>query len=250
MDDSKKTREQLIVDLSVLRKRISELEGLREAGIDPRGSFRESEMRYRFISENVGDFIWQLDSHLRFTYMSPSVRRIGLEPEEMIGKSLFSFLTPEGIEIANDLYARRQALVKLGVPGDKTMVELDFIRKDGSLLPVEVRISPYLDENGNLVSFQGVTRDITERKLAREEKAGSNPQLLQAQKMEAIGQLAGGIAHDFNNTLMVIIGFGSILKTRMNKNDPMMKDSTEILLIGEGWQASRRVSSLSAGNSR
>jgi two-component system cell cycle sensor histidine kinase/response regulator CckA len=233
MKDANKTKEQLLADLTLLRERIAALEGSRDFNVVFGESFRETEMRYKFISENVGDFIWQLDSSLCFIYVSPSVKKIGLQPEEMIGKSLFSFLTPQGAATTRDLYARRQALAESRIPEDKTMVELDFVLKDGSLLPVEVRISPSFDGDGNLVSFQGVTRDITERKLAQEEKTRLESQLLQAQKMEAIGQLAGGIAHDFNNTLMVIMGFASIMKAHMNQNDPMRKYVSQILSSSE-----------------
>lgn len=78
-----------------------------------------------------------------------------------------------------------------------------FWRKDGSWFPVEMVSTP-VSQNGQLVGAVLVFKDITERQLMQE-------QLLQAQKMEAIGQLAGGVAHDFNNLLMVIGSYSELL---------------------------------------
>jgi C4-dicarboxylate-specific signal transduction histidine kinase len=69
----------------------------------------------------------------------------------------------------------------------------------------------------------GVTRDITERKASEEERKKLQDQLLQAQKMEAVGTLAGGIAHDFNNSLQGILGYTQILIWEKEKGNPDLK---------------------------
>ena len=75
------------------------------------------------------------------------------------------------------------------------------MRKDGSLFFANVVIDAIRDEQGNLVGFAKITRDITERRNAQEALERTQAQLAQAQKMEALGQLTGGVAHDFNNLL-------------------------------------------------
>lgn len=166
MKDGDKTRQQLVEELAALRGRIAVLEKS-EAGKMPGEAFRESERRYRFIAENVGDVIWQLDGALHFTYVSPSVRRfLGYSPEELTGGHLFSFLTPESVARVEALRAERADLAGQGMAGERASVELVFIGKDGSTLPMEVRYSLYFNEAGELVSYQGVARDITERKRA------------------------------------------------------------------------------------
>jgi nitrogen-specific signal transduction histidine kinase len=76
------------------------------------------------------------------------------------------------------------------------------------------------DTEGKPVGFRGIVRDVTNRKLAEEEKQRLEAQLQQARKMEAIGTLAGGIAHDFNNILMGIQGRASLVLLDMDPSDP------------------------------
>ena len=86
-------------------------------------------------------------------------------------------------------------------------------RKDGTFYDVEISTNGAVYAGQKLVFC--VCRDITERKSAEQEREKLKNELLQAQKMEAIGQLAGGVAHDFNNILTAIIGYGHILKIKM-----------------------------------
>lgn len=93
----------------------------------------------------------------------------------------------------------------------------------------------FLIGSGKLVSGEGETymagtvRDVTERKRAEEEKAKTEAQLLQAQKMEAVGRLAGGVAHDFNNILTAINYYGGVILKRYAPGDPGAEDARELL---------------------
>ena len=91
---------------------------------------------------------------------------------------------------------------------------------------IEIRAIPRLDKNNELAGLIHVVRDITGRKKLED-------QLRQAQKMEAIGQLAGGIAHDFNNILSAIIGYGYLLQMKMADSDPLRHNVEQILEASE-----------------
>lgn len=90
--------------------------------------------------------------------------------------------------------------------------ELINKRKDGSLYPEELSISPLLDEEGNITRFIGITQDITQRHLTEES-------LRRSQKMDALGKLTGGIAHDFNNMLGIVLGYTELLKEALDQNN-------------------------------
>jgi len=99
-------------------------------------------------------------------------------------------------------------------------------RKDGTLYTEESTVSPVKDATGRIVSFVAVKRDITAQ-------LHLESQLLQSQKMEAVGLLAGGIAHDFNNILTAIKGYCSLVSKAMPAGDPNRADLGEILSLAE-----------------
>jgi len=100
-------------------------------------------------------------------------------------------------------------------------------RKDGTRFPVELNLN-YMEYGGNEYIF-AFALNISERKRAEEEKEKLQAQLLQSQKMEAIGQLAGGVAHDFNNILTALIGYGNLLEMEMPEDDPLRAYVEQIL---------------------
>jgi signal transduction histidine kinase/CheY-like chemotaxis protein len=93
--------------------------------------------------------------------------------------------------------------------------------------------APLFDESGKILGLVAVSRDITEQKVADEDRRRIESQLLQAQKMEAVGILAGGIAHDFNNLLTAIIGSAEMGLRNIREGDPLYYDLFEIQRAGE-----------------
>ncbi|WP_051283906.1 PAS domain S-box protein [Desulforegula conservatrix] len=95
-------------------------------------------------------------------------------------------------------------------------------KKDGSLYTEEATISPVFDDNGEIIEFVAVKRDITN-------ELNLEAQIFQSQKMEAIGALSGGIAHDFNNILFPLIGFSDILQQDLPADSHLQDYVSEIL---------------------
>jgi PAS domain S-box-containing protein len=106
-----------------------------------------------------------------------------------------------------------------------------LIHKDGNSLDIQTTISVKF-KDGKPFEMMGTIQDITERKQAEEEKEKLESQLLQAQKMEAVGRLAGGVAHDFNNMLGVILGHAEMALAQMKPGQPFHADLTEIQKAG------------------
>jgi len=114
-------------------------------------------------------------------------------------------------------------------------IDTNYVSTFGSTAWISVRFVPYIyaGEPHVLSLFS----DMTGRKRDEAEKEQLQAQLVQAQKMEAIGQLAGGVAHDFNNLLTAISGYGSILQMSMGDNDPLRINADQILeLTGRAAQ--------------
>jgi len=193
------------------------------------GSFQklhESEERYRLLAENAADVIWTMDMNMRYTYVSPSIYGLmGYTPEELLDITLDRIFPPASMELCYKTFEEDLALEASGrADPDRTrMLELEQIRKDGSVIWAEVKISGLRDRDGRWSGILGVTRDITERKRAEEEKLELEASLHQARKMESIGILAGGIAHDFNNLLMGMQGNVSLMLLGVDPGHPNYK---------------------------
>jgi len=150
----------------------------------------------------------------------------GYTREDVIGKTSLE------INIWKDPDDRKRLVDGLLTTGFVKNLEAQFIRKNGELIVglMSARTLSINDENIIL----SVTRDITEKKQAEEATEKLQKQLIQAQKLEAIGSLAGGIAHDLNNLLSPILGYSELLLFDTATNDPFKEKLEHIIKAGKG----------------
>jgi PAS domain S-box-containing protein len=172
----------------------------------------EVERRFRLLVQAVTDYaIFMLDPDGVVSNWNPGAQLIkGYTAGEIVGQHFSRFYTPE------DVAARVpwKALETAATQGSFT-AEGWRLRKDGSRFWASVVIDPIRDDEGHLLGFAKVTRDLTERREAELELQRLQQVLFQAQKMEAVGQLTGGLAHDFNNLLTGITGSLDLMSTRL-----------------------------------
>ncbi|MFA7489415.1 MAG: PAS domain S-box protein [Mariniphaga sp.] len=137
--------------------------------IEMEEKIRESEKKYRHITENFSDIVWRTDLNFKTTYISPSIKWIFNEtPEEHLKKEVKDKFPPDAQEqiqriVVEELQKEKQGNTDLN---RSRKVELQHYKNDGSLIWVEMNVSYIRDEQGNITGFQGVTRDISKRKKA------------------------------------------------------------------------------------
>ena len=146
---------------------------------------RESEKKYRFITENITDIIWTMGMDLKYTYFSPSIRRLqGYSQAEALNLTMDKTLTPHSLEKALRVFAEELDKHAAGKrsPETPTKVELEVVHKNGSIIPVEIEANLILGSDGNPVGVLGVSREITERKRMEKELLEARDKLEQRVK--------------------------------------------------------------------
>ncbi len=175
---------------------------------------REGESKYRLIFESNPEAMWVYHREsLRFLAINDAaIRRYGYSHAEFLAMSITD------IRLAED-HPWTETALDQPVQEGAFLSGLHHRRKDGTLLDVEILSDPidFAGQPARLV----LVRDVTEQKRLE-------GRLRQAQKMEAVGQLAGGIAHDFNNLLTAITGYTDLLLEDVGSESPMRQDLEEI----------------------
>ena len=167
----------------------------------------ESEKKYRNLVESTQDQIWSIDIHGKHTFINKAFTDIlGYEVNEIIDKPITSLVHPDDKKKIKELFL--QSIEKKC--GWDNVVNR-WVHKDGSFKYIESTSSPVIDTDGNLIGFNGVDRDITDRKKMESE-------VLQTKKLESMGVLSGGIAHHFNNILGIILGNSELALEEMPKS--------------------------------
>ncbi|MGH6641981.1 MAG: ATP-binding protein [Bradyrhizobium sp.] len=184
----------------------------------------ESERCFRLLVEGVADYaLYMLDPTGIVTSWNIGAQRIkGYSPEEILGRHFSVFYTET--DRAN---GKPQRALRTAEETGRYDEEGWRVRKDGTFFWASVLIDP-IREDGELIGFAKITRDITERREAELKLAQMQAQLAESQKLDALGQLTGGVAHDFNNLLMIISGSLHTLRKGVDDDPRLQRALTAI----------------------
>ncbi len=179
-------------------------------------TLRETARQFRALISGVTDYaLFMLDPNGLVVNWNAGAERIkGYKAEEIIGQHFSRFYTER--DRATGLPTRA---LQIAAQEGRYEAEGWRVRKDGTLFWANAVLDRLTDDDGNLIGFAKITRDISERREAQLALQAAQAQRAQAQKMEALGQLTGGVAHDFNNLLMIVGGHVQSLK-KLVADDP------------------------------
>ncbi len=217
-------------------------------------ALRESRQKYRDLIETTSDFIWEVDSLGRFTYFSPQVEKFwGFRPDELIGKTPFDFMPADDKKCATEIF---ESAEKSQAPFSGLYTT--FYDRQGHLISIETSGVPILGDNGKLLGFRGISRDITERKRMEEELrkakdklelrvqertadlAKTNEKLLKAkdaaeEAVRAKAAFLANMSHEIRTPMNAVIGMtdlmlGDALTPEQKENLELIRTNGDALL--------------------
>ena len=181
---------------------------------------KERQEHLTAIIESTTDLVVIADAQLRGKYINQGgLRMLGIDHEPESGIDIKLFLSADAV-------GTLEKAILYAVQNGAWSGESTLKRKDGQLIPVSQVIIAHKSSDGNLEFVSTIARDLTEYKKLQ-------VQLFQAQRMEAMGQLAAGIGHDFNNMLTVVTGYGNILYNKLKDNEQLRYNAEQILIASE-----------------
>ncbi len=192
---------------------------------------KSSETNLQSILNAIPDIVFRLDNSGKITFISPAISKYMKSPEHLLGRPIFDLVAPEDLDKAqyriNERRTGGRATHDLEI---RLMLTKDFnTPQEGRRYFSVSAEGVYHDKVSASMVFigtQGIVRDITERKRLEH-------QLLQAQKMEVVGNLAAGIAHDLNNILSGLVSYPDLLLLEIPKDSPLYEKVSVIQRSGK-----------------
>jgi len=191
-------------------------------------AIRESEERFRILADSAPIILWIANAEGNNLFVNRKYREFfGSTSEQVEGGKWQSLIHKDDAAEYVEAFMRSME--------DQTTfkAEARVLRTDRQWRWISSHGEPRFSGDGEFVGFVGISMDITEQKEAELERKKLEERLLQAQKMEAVGQLSGGIAHDFNNILSIIMGNSHLLLMGMDKTSPQREFVDQILSSSE-----------------
>jgi len=171
MNDTSKSYSELVEENSRLKQKVQELEIVAGERRKVERGLRDSENKYKTLTEKMSDIAWIADMNLKTLYVTPSIKTVlGFSQEKRIQQNVEEQLTPDSLSVVMDVMGRELALEEEGTtdPNRTLHLELEFFHQNGSTRWMDVIINGTRNEQGKLTGIHGVARDITDRKQAEE----------------------------------------------------------------------------------
>ena len=192
------------------------------------GKLRDSEERFKKLFEYAPLPYQSLDKKGCIIEVNHTwLEMLGYQKSDVIGKSFGNFLHPEWIDHFKENFPRFKSV------GEVLGVEFEMKKKDGTYITAQFNGKIRKDQAGDFIQTHCVFKDVSNEKKMQRKLEKQEIAIRQAQKLEAIGNLAGGIAHDFNNILTSILGFTDLSLQDVQQDSEIHDNLTEVLAAGK-----------------